>query len=130
MDNFCEIHKCEETKFRVFLSFSDNELLKKITEVFRNSAVYNKFNIVIEAVKHNIANRQQFNYESECELGKIYAIKVDKHRFYTLVCKADGYRDLYICRYGKKESQENDKKLTSTITSIHKVTINILLPNG
>lgn len=90
-------------------------MTRKPTEQF-------KFTLVIEAIKLNTANREQFNYESECELGKIYAIKIGSHRFYTLIHICD-YKELYICRYGKKETQKNDKKLTDTINSIKRISI-------
>jgi len=79
--------------------------------------------LVIEAVKINAHNKHQFNSEYKCDLGDIYAIKVENHRFYTLIFKDDGYRNLYISRYGRKQTQQNDKKLTTTIQSISKIEI-------
>ena len=127
MENFYLIHCCEENKFRVYLSGSNSELLKKFNEINRNPKLTNKFVLVIESVKINIANKTQFNWEASCLLGEIYAIKVDKHRFYTLVCKNSGYKDLFICRYGRKQTQQNDKKLLAIINSIPKISIQKLL---
>lgn len=83
--------------------------------------------LVIESVKKNIANKTQFNWEANSPLGDIYAIKVDEHRFYTLVCKNNGYKELFICRYGRKQTQQNDKKLISTIDSISKISFQKIL---
>ncbi len=127
MENFYSIHFCDETKFRVYLNGSNSELTKKFTEINRNEKLTNKFVLVIESVKNKIANKTQFNWESSCSLGEIYAIKVDNHRFYTLVCKNLGYRELYICRYGRKQTQQNDKKLIAIINSISKISIQKLL---
>lgn len=126
MENFYLIHCCEENKFRVYLNGSNSELIKKFNEINRNHKLTQKFVLVIEAVKVNIANKTQFNWESSCEMGEIYAIKVDNHRFYTLVCK-NTYKDLFICRYGRKQTQENDKKLLAIINSIPKILIQKLL---
>ena len=127
MENFYLIDFCDEYKFRVYLNGSNSDVTKKFTEINRNPKLINKFVIVLEAVKQNVANKTQFNFESKCDLGDIYAIKVDIHRFYTLFCKSGGYRELYICRYGRKQSQQNTKKLTTTIESIHKISIQKLL---
>lgn len=127
MDNFYLISFCDENKFRVYLNSSNAELLKKFNELNRNEKTTRKFILVIEAVKEKISNKTQFNYEGSCELGDIFAIKVDNHRFYTLVIKNQGYRELFISRYGRKQSQKNDKKLTTTINSISKLSIQKLL---
>lgn len=127
LESFYNIHTCEEFKFRVFLNQSNSDLSKKFTEMHRNDKQKNKFVLVIEAVKRGIANTTQWNFESKSNLGEIYAIKVDQHRFYTLVTKSGGYRELFICRYGKKESQQNSKKLTDTINSISKIQLEKLL---
>lgn len=127
MENFYLIHFCEDNKFRIYLNVSNSEMTKKFTEINRNVKLTNKFVLVIEAVKHNIANKTQFNWEASCEFGEIYAIKIDSHRFYTLVCKNMGYRELYICRYGKKQTQQNDKKIIDIINSISKISIQKLL---
>jgi len=127
LENFYLIHCCEENKFRVFINGSNSELLKKFTEINRNPKFTKKFVLVIESVKINIANKTQFNWEASCELGEIYAIKVDIHRFYTLVCKKAGYKDLFICRYGRKQTQQNDKKLLAIINSIPKISFQKLL---
>ena len=111
----------------MYLNLSNSDVTKKFTEINRNERYISKFVIILEAVKQNIANKSQFNFESRCALGDIYAIKVDNHRFYTLCCKSGGYREFYICRYGRKQSQENTKKLTTTIESIHKISIQKLL---
>lgn len=113
--------------FRVYLNGSNSELLKKFNEINRNPKLTNKFVLVIESVKINIANKTQFNWEASCELGEIYAIKVDSHRFYTLVSKNVGYRELFICRYGKKQTQQNDKKILAIVNSIPKISIQKLL---
>ncbi|RCW89790.1 hypothetical protein DFQ08_1095 [Winogradskyella arenosi] len=101
--------------------------MKKFNQINRDEKTVKKFVIVIEAVKVNVANKSQWNWESKCDLGEIYAIKVDNHRFYTLVCKNLGYRELYISRYGRKQTNSNDKKLIATINSISKITIQKLL---
>lgn len=101
--------------------------MKKFTEINRSKSQTNKFILVIEAVKKNIANKTQFNWEATSQLGEIYAIKVDEHRFYTLVSKSNGYKELYICRYGRKQTQQNDKKLISIIESIPKITFQKIL---
>jgi len=121
------IHFCDKNKFRVFLNLSNNEVTKKFTEINRNPKLIKKFVLVIEAVKNKIANKTQYNWEDSCPLGEIYAIKVNEHRFYTLETKNDGYKNLFICRYAKKQSQQNSKKLTSIIESIPKITIQTLL---
>jgi hypothetical protein len=127
LENFYLIHCCEDNKFRVYLNSSNSDLSKKFNEINRNSKLTNKFVLVIESVKANIANKSQFNWEASCEFGEIYAIKVDNHRFYTLVCKNQGYKDLFICRYGRKQTQQNDKKILSIINSIPKISIQKLL---
>lgn len=127
MDNFYLIHCCEENKFRVYLNTSNADVMKKFNQINRNEKTVKKFVLVIEAVKVNVANKSQWNWESSCDLGEIYAIKVDNHRFYTLVCKNLGYRELYISRYGRKQTNSNDKKLIATINSISKITIQKLL---
>ncbi|QRM89767.1 hypothetical protein FG167_11190 [Lacinutrix sp. WUR7] len=101
--------------------------MKKFNQINRDEKTVKKFVIVIEAVKVNVANKSQWNWESKCDLGEIYAIKVDNHRFYTLVCKNLGYRELYISRYGRKQTNSNDKKLIAIINSISKITIQKLL---
>lgn len=123
MDNYYLFHFCEKNKFRVYLNSSNSEVMKKFNQINRNAKTVKKFVLVIEAVKLNVANKSQWNWEGSCELGEIYAIKVDNHRFYTLVCKSLGYRELYISRYGRKQSNSNDKKLTATINSISNITI-------
>lgn len=129
LENFIQIDSCEEYKVKVFLSFSNSDLQKKFVEITKNDTSWHKFVLILESIKQNIANTTQFNYEGSCELGDIYAIKIPPHhRFYTLIRKDEGYKELYICRYGKKESQKNDKKLTASINSIHKIEINKLLP--
>lgn len=127
MENFFLIHCCEENMFKVYLNGSNSELLKKFNEINRSTKLTNKFVLVIEAVKINIANKSQFNWEASCSIGEIYAIKVDNHRFYTLVCKNSRYRELFISRYGRKQTQQNDKKLLAIINSIPKISIQKLL---
>jgi len=127
LENFYLIHLCEVKKFRVFLNCSNSDVIKKFNQINRDPKAIKKFVLVIEAVKANVANKTQFNKEGSCDLGDIYAIKVNNHRFYTLVCKKGGYKELYISRYGRKQSQKNSKKLTTTINSIAKVSFQILL---
>lgn len=127
MENFYLIYCCYKTKFKVFLNGSNSELLKKFNEINRKDKSINKFVLVIESIKCGFANKSQFNWEDRCDLGEIYAIKVDQHRFYTLVCKNQGYKEFYISRYGKKQSQTNDKKLQTTIDSIKQISIQKLL---
>lgn len=120
---------CEEYKVKVYLNSSDPEVWKKFQQITRDQRLLHKFTLVIEAVKQNIANKTQWNWESKCDLGNIYAIKVSQHRFYTLIFSREGYRNLFICKYGKKESQSNSKKLLATINSIHSVEPKILFKN-
>ncbi len=127
MENFYKIYHCEDYKFKVYLNCTNSELTKKFTEINRNPTLVKKFVLVIEAVKKNISNKSQFNYEDTCEFGDIFAIKVDNHRFYTLVQKNIEYRELYICRHGKKQTQQNDKKLTAIIKSIPQISIQKML---
>jgi hypothetical protein len=117
------IHNCDETKFRLFLNQSNSEICKKFNEINKNPKLFKKFILVIEAVKTKVHNKTQFNWEMSFDCGEVYAIKIDNHRFYTLVVVNSGYRELYISRYGKKESQENTKKLISTISSIENISI-------
>jgi len=123
LEFFIQIYICEQNKFRVFLNSSDSDVFKKFNEISRNERTVSKFSLVIESVKLRIQNRTQFNYEGKCEYGDIYAIKVDNHRFYTIIYNHDGYRNLYITRYGRKQSNTNDKTLTTTINSISKIEI-------
>lgn len=124
MENFYLIHYCDKTRFRLFLNHSNAEVVKKFNEVNRDKISTQKFTLVVEAVKNKFANRTQWNWEGTCELGEIYAIKVAEHRFYTVVSSNDGYRELFICRYGRKQTNSNDKKLTTTIDSISKIEFN------
>lgn len=102
---------------------SNYDLTKKFTEINRNEKLIRKFVLVIEAVKTNTHNKTQYNWECDFGCGAVYAIKIDFHRFDTLQITKDGYRELYISRYGKKESQENTKKLTATISTIENIQI-------
>lgn len=129
LDCFIQIYKCDIEKYRVYLNSSNAEVFKKFNEISRSQKTVNKFVLVIEAVKLRIDNKTQFNWEGKCDYGDIYAIKVDNHRFYTIIYNHDGYRNLYICRYGKKQSNSNDKTLTSTIDSISKIEIQIFFSN-
>ena len=109
------------------MNHSNSDLTKKFTEINRDEKLIKKFVLVIEAVKTNTHNKTQYNWECDFTYGSVYAIKVDSHRFYTLQVTNGGYKELYISRYGKKESQENTKKLTATIESIEKIQIQKLL---
>ncbi len=111
----------------MFLNHSNKELVDKFVEINRKPALTNKFILVIEAVKTNNFNRSQYNWEKDLDIGSIYAIKIDTHRLYTLQINTKDFRELYICRYGKKESQENTKKLINTISSIKSIQIKKLL---
>ena len=104
-----------------YLNISNPEVLKKISDLSRDNKHYKQFVLVIQAIKAGFANTTQFNYEGKCSYGDIYAIKVDEHRFYTIIFKNDGYKNFYICRYGKKQSQQNDRKLTTIIDSMSKI---------
>ena len=121
MENFYQILFCEKNRFRVFLNHSNSDLVKKFVEINRDSKMLKKLIMVIEAVKINNFNRTQYNYEGKTALGDIYAIKVEQHRFYTLQLSNDRFRELFICRYGKKESEQNDKQLTTTIKAIEQI---------
>lgn len=107
----------------MYLNQSNSDLTKKFTEINRNEKLTRKFVLVIEAVKTNSHNKTQYNWEADFDCGSVYAIKVDTHRFYTLQITNNNYRELFICRYGKKESQENTKKLTTTIDTIESIQI-------
>lgn len=121
LENFYLIYSCEENRFKVYLNHSNSDVVKKFNQINRNNITTNKFVLVIEAVKNGVANKTQWNWEGKCELGEIYAIKVDEHRFYTVVTSEQRYRELYICRYGRKQTDSNDKKLLATIESISKI---------
>ncbi len=123
MEAYYLIHSCDVTKFRLFLNQSNGDISKKFNEINKNPTLYKKFILVIEAVKKNIHNKSQFNWEMKFDCGDVYAIKIDSHRFYTLVIVNSGYRELYMSRYGKKESQENTKKLIDIISSIENISI-------
>lgn len=127
LENFYLIHCCEVNRFRVYLNHSNSDVIKKFNEINRNQTTTNKFVLVIEAVKDRVANKSQWNWEASCDLGEIYAIKVNEHRFYTVFCSNDGYRELFICRYGRKQTNSNDKKLLATIESISKIELQKLL---
>ena len=129
MEYFVCIRNCEIKKFRVYLNTSNSTLTKKFTEISRKPRLVEKFALVIEAVRLDRQNRTQFNWEGKCDYGDIYAIKVDNHRFYTVIINNQGYRNLFICRYGRKQSNQNDKKLTSTIDSISKINIQKFFSN-
>lgn len=127
MESFYQIHSCDEYRVRFYLNHSNSDLLKKFNEIHRKDVLINKFVLVIEAVKKGIANSTQFNWEFKTPRGDVYAIKVNEHRLYTLVINDGMYKEYYISRYGKKESQQNTKKLTSTIESIANIEIQKLL---
>ena len=127
MESFYQIHSCDEHRVRFYLNHSNSDLLKKFNEIHRKDVLINKFVLVIEAVKKGIANSTQFNWEYNTPRGDVYAIKVNEHRFYTLVINEGTHKEYYISRYGKKESQQNTKKLTSTIESIANIEIQKLL---
>lgn len=123
MEYFLQIYSCEIEKFRVYLNSTNSTVFKKFNELSRNEKLIKKFVLVIEAVKINAHNKSQFNFEYKSDLGDVYAIKVDNHRFYTLIIKENGYKNLFISRYGRKQTQQNDKKLTKTIQSISEINI-------
>lgn len=123
MENFYVLCECHQNRFRVYLNHSNSDLTKKFTEINRNEKLTKKFVLVIEAVKCKTDNKTQYNWEADFEFGSVYAIKIDLHRFYTLQTIKNGSRELYIYRYGKKESQENTKKLTTTINAIKSIQI-------
>jgi hypothetical protein len=127
LENFYLIHCCEVNRFKVYLNHSNSDVVKKFNEINRNQTTTNKFVLVIEAVKNGVANKSQWNWESRCDLGEIYAIKVNEHRFYTVVSLDYGYRELFICRYGRKQTNTNDKKLMAIIGSISKIELQKLL---
>ena len=123
LENFYLICECHKNRFRVYLNQTNSDLVKKFNEINRNEKLTRKFVLVIEAVKVNDYTKSQYNWEADFKCGSVYAIKVDSHRFYTPQVVNNNYRELYICRYGKKESQENTKKLTSTVNSIENIQI-------
>ena len=123
MENFYLIHSCEIYKFKAYLNMGNAEVIKKFHEINRKEILTDKFILVLESVKKGIANKSQWNWEDSTPLGEVYAIKVSEHRFYTLVIISNGVKELFISRYGKKESNTNDKKLTATIKSISKIEI-------
>ncbi len=123
MENYYLIHNCENPKFRVYLNLHNSEVIKKFNEINRSSLSTRKFVLVIEAVKNNVANKSQYNWEGRCANGGIYAIKIDEHRFYTIDTTNSGYKELFISRYGRKQSNQNPKKLKDKIDSISKIEI-------
>ena len=123
MENFYQILCCDEKRFRVFLNQHNPDVIKKFVEINKDPKAFKKFILVIEAIKVNNFTTQQYNFEGKSTLGNVFAIKVDQHRFYTLQMTNGNYREIFICRYGKKESQKNDKELTTTIKSIDKIEI-------
>lgn len=127
LENFYLIHSCDEYRLRVYLNMTNSDLTKKFTELNRNSVWLKKFTLVIESVKRGISNSTQWNHELQTPDGPVFAIKVDLNRYYTLVKINDGYKELFICRYGKKESQQNTKKLTATIEAVSKIQIQKIL---
>lgn len=123
MEVYYLIHTCDKNKFRLFLNQSNPDICKKFNEINKNPKLYKKFILVVEAVKNKVHNKTQFNWEMSFDCGEVYAIKIDNYRFYTLVVLNSGYRELYMSRYCKKESQENTKKLIATISSIENISI-------
>lgn len=123
MENFYCIYECNESRFRVYLNHSNSDLSKNFGIINRDSTLLKKFVLAVEAIKTNTSNKSQFNLEQDGNGYKIYAIKVDFHRFYSILAVIESYREIYICRYGKKESQQNTKKLTNIIESIHNIEI-------
>ncbi|MGA9212355.1 hypothetical protein [Kaistella sp.] len=96
-----------------------------MSNVHRDNRSYKKLELVLAAIRLKTANRTQYNFEANLACGKVYAIKVDEHRFYTLEKTSEGYRDYYITKYGRKQSDKNTKKLTDIIDSIDNITIEI-----
>jgi hypothetical protein len=96
LESFYTIHTSKEHKFKVYLNHSNSELTKKFSELHRDKKLKRKFVLVILAIREHIANSTQWNFESKSPLGDIYAIKVEQHRFCTLVRKSEGYRELYV----------------------------------
>lgn|GEM_PF-2006223 len=125
MNNFVEI--CDEQGCSIYIDYTDKELNKKITEINRNQSLKNKFNLVLKSLIENTFNKTIFNFEHKCTDGKVYAIKVDNHRFYTLALPDGNQRRYFISRYGKKESQQNDKKLTKIIETVCDINPNSFL---
>lgn len=125
MSNFCLIRSCEINRARFYLNFDDSELMTKMSNVHRDNRSYKKLELVLAAIRLKTANRTQYNFEANLACGKVYAIKVDEHRFYTLEKTSEGYRDYYITKYGRKQSDKNTKKLTDIIDSIDNITIEI-----
>ena len=129
LENYYLIDECPDAKFRLYINFSNAELIKKFTEINRDIKLTEKFVLAVEAIKNKIANTTQWNYEGNCEYGDIYAIKIKpNHRFYTIVVKEGGYRNLYMSRYARKQSNQNDKAIISIINSIKKAQFQIILP--
>ncbi len=123
MENYYLIYECELPCFRVYLNQSNSDLVKKFNQINRSNKQTEKFVLIIEAVRMEVANKTQYNKESTCDYGTIYAIKIDEHRFYTIESHENGCKELYISRYGRKQTQTNDKKLTNIIDSISKIEI-------
>ncbi|MFM9400795.1 hypothetical protein ACKLNQ_02510 [Myroides odoratimimus] len=105
--------------------------MKKIHE-FSRSDDLEKFKLVLYAVRDEIANRTQFNREGDCSLGVIYAIKVGQHRFYSIYTNnpMDNYRELYVCKYEKKQTQKNNNTINETLKAIKKLEFNKLFEDG
>lgn len=123
MESYFLIYTSENSNFKVYLNISNSEVSKKFSELSRKPKLMNKFLLIIKAVESNEHNRTQFNHEDECDYGRIFAIKINEHRLYTIVHNDKGIRNLYISRYGRKQSQKNDKNIKSIIDSIRKIII-------
>lgn len=130
MDYFYRIYGNDESKFQVFLNVSDQDLLKKFSLIHRNPTSVNKFKIIIKAIERDITNKTQWNWEGTCSYGEIYAIKIDEHRIYTVVHVHNSIKCLFMCKYGRKQSQKNDKKLNNIIRSISNLSFQKVLGNG
>ncbi len=125
MSNYYLYRNCDVHRARFYLNYDDSELMTKFSNVHRDKKLKKKLDLVIGAIRLKTANRTQYNFEADFSVGKVYAIKVEEHRFYTLEKSSEGYREYYISRYGRKQSEQNTKKLTDTIKTIENISIEI-----
>ncbi|MDM1397103.1 hypothetical protein HX049_07935 [Myroides odoratimimus] len=113
-----KIYECDTYRFRVFIDFGDKSVSEGYHQLSKNTIKFKKFWVVVVAVKEGSSTKEQFNYEGNCDGGKIFAIKVNQDRFYGVMSSHDNYRVFVISKFLKKETQKNDKKIKQVLTTI------------
>lgn len=126
-----EIYKTANDKFRIYLNFSNKDVVNAFHQINRNNAGVKKFIRIVECIGTGNSNRDIFNREGECTcMGKqvkIHALKVDSHRFYGyLFTNNKKHKSFCMLSYYKKQSQENTKAIESAINKISQMEINII----